>query len=479
MKTFTYIMTFLTLIFVLSSCGIDIQDGNDKVKIGLNGINIESKDGEKVDIGLGGINIEDGRENVKIGLDGLNVEGKDGEKVKVGLDGINIHDKDEKVKVKVGLNGINIQSKDGTVSIKNSLASIALTGNTNENPTEISFSDEDKAQYKELVNETFEVQSCQTQFDQLVKTFGNSYDSCFAERKLPTHCSAGQNLQAPKVNVAIIFDDSGSMGAKIGNERMIDIAKEEFSNYLDDIDGNIGGGVFVYGHKGSSMQGDMQKSCNGIENIGTLANKSAIKNTISGLQPTGWTPIDASLQKAKKYLDSISGKNDQKLIVLISDGKETCGGNPVATAQRIASSSNTYIDVIGFNVYGDTQKELQKIAKNGGGQYKNVRSRADFQKVFADMKNFTQEIQCGASQAAMQLRQAADTINTYYQCMTLLKEEKVKIMTHITSECKGDIRNLMESREEKIEKKLEQIKKYGEKQLGSFDDAIQKVIQKF
>lgn len=478
MKYNNYI-TFIILAFFtvfLSSCNIGIKDGEDSVKIGTDGIKIQSQEGDTVNIGVEGLKINSQGSSVNIWSEGLQIDAE--------WDSVNIWEKG--VQINAQWEGINIwadwlqiKTKDGNVSIKNSLASIALVGNNNENPTEIRLSDEDKAQYKELVTEKFEVRSCRTQFDQLIKTFWNSYDSCFVQRKLPSHCLAKQNVQAPKVNVAIIFDDSGSMGAKIGNERMIDIAKEEFVDYLDDIDSSIGWGVFVYGHKWSSTKADMNTSCSGIENIGSLSNKSAIKRTISGLEPTGWTPIEDSLKKAKTYLDSISGKNDQKLIVLISDGKETCGGNPVTAARKIALSSNTYIDVIGFNVYGDTQSELQKIAKNGGGSYQNVRSRADFQKVFADMQNFTTEIQCGASQAGMQLRQAADTINTYYQCMTLLKEEQVKVMTHITKECEEDIEDLLETRVERIEWKLERVKDSWEKQLQNFDSALQDVLQKF
>ncbi len=53
---------FLTLLlgttFLLTSCNINVQDGDGKVNIGLDGIKVESKDGEKVNIGLDGIDVQ-------------------------------------------------------------------------------------------------------------------------------------------------------------------------------------------------------------------------------------------------------------------------------------------------------------------------------------------------------------------------------------------------------------------------------------
>ncbi len=348
--------------------------------------------------------------------------------------------------VSVGANGVNVTTSGAQVSVSASGVSVSASGI---NLAQIALgttelSDEDKSQYAELMTEEFEVTNCGEQFNQLVKTFGNNYEACFADRKPITQCTSEKKVG--KVNVAIVFDDSGSMAAKIGNERMIDIAKDELKNYISTLDSSIGGAVFVYGHKGSNQSGGKSASCSAIESFGEFSNKSEIISKISALEPTGWTPIDASLQEAEKYLNSISGADDQKVIVLISDGKETCGGNPVATAKNIASKPNTFIDVIGFNVSGDTQKELQQIALNGGGKYSDVRSRLDFQNVFADMKAFSQEISCGASQAAIQLRDAADSLNTYYSCMYNLREEQVKIMTHVTMACESEVASSMNNR---------------------------------
>lgn len=202
----------------------------------------------------------------------------------------------------------------------------------------------------------------------------------------------------------------------------------------------------------------MSSSCGGIEHIGSFgAGKQDLIAKVSSLSPNGWTPIDASLQKAHEYLESISGPDDQKIILLISDGKETCGGNPVETAKKIAADKNTSIDVIGFNVSGSVQSELLKIAENGGGKYQNVKSRSDFIKVFADMRAFSQEIQCAASDASRELRRSVDSLNTFYTCSYMAHEEEVKVVTNASQSCVREVEGMMEKRRKEIEETLQPI----------------------
>ncbi|MGH8878676.1 MAG: vWA domain-containing protein, partial [Stackebrandtia sp.] len=59
-----------------------------------------------------------------------------------------------------------------------------------------------------------------------------------------------------------------------------------------------------------------------------------------------------------------------KTILLISDGEETCGGDPVKTAEKISSAGlDLRVHVIGFQVDEKTRKQLTEIAKAGKGSY--------------------------------------------------------------------------------------------------------------
>lgn len=238
--------------------------------------------------------------------------------------------------------------------------------------------------------------------------------------------------------------------------------------------------MILYGHKGNSTRAGMQSSCGGIEHIGSFGSgKQDLIEKVSSLSPNGWTPIDASLQKAHEYLESISGPDDQKIILLISDGKETCGGNPVETAKNIAADKNTSIDVIGFNVSGSVQSELLKIAENGGGKYQNVKSRSDFIKVFADMRAFSQEIQCAASDASVELRHAVDTLNTFYTCSYMAHEEEVKVVTNASQSCVREVEGMMEKRRKEIEETLQPIEAGAIEDITRFHESMNAVIKKF
>lgn len=339
-------------------------------------------------------------------------------------------------------------------------------------------SDEDKSQFWKLAEISLEKWTCEDQYKNLINAFWNDYSSCFAKRKPIASCE-NQNLENSKVNVAIIFDASGSMNAKIWNEKMIDIAKEEVKNYISSLDKSIWWSVIIYWHKWKSTYADKNLSCSSIENIWNFTDKNSINSKISSLNASWWTPIDKSLQEAEKYLNSISKENDQKIILLVSDWKETCDGNPVSTAKKIASNKNTYIDVIWFNVYWDVQSQLSEIASAWWWKYTNVRSRADFQRVFADMQAFTNEVKCWASQASVQLRSAVDTLNTYFTCDYLLHEEQVKVFTNMTPKCSSEIENLMIKRSNDLKSKLESLKNQAEKEISTFEESIDDVLKKF
>ena len=65
--------------------------------------------------------------------------------------------------------------------------------------------------------------------------------------------------------------------------------------------------------------------------------------------------------------------------MLLTDGKETCGGNPTDVASTLAGKLNlSYgINVIGFDVQDDERESLAQIARAGKGKYYNAQSAAE------------------------------------------------------------------------------------------------------
>ncbi len=63
-------------------------------------------------------------------------------------------------------------------------------------------------------------------------------------------------------------------------------------------------------------------------------------------------------------------KASTPVVYLISDGEETCGGDPVAAAKALNGSGvNAIVNVIGFDVDAETRAQLEAISEAGGGKY--------------------------------------------------------------------------------------------------------------
>ena len=89
---------------------------------------------------------------------------------------------------------------------------------------------------------------------------------------------------------------------------------------------------------------------------------------IGRLQPVGSTPIALALRTAGRELARAGAASG---LVLISDGKEMCGGNPASEAAALARDLKLGfgVQVVGFGVKPDEKRALEEIAAAGQGKY--------------------------------------------------------------------------------------------------------------
>ena len=167
-----------------------------------------------------------------------------------------------------------------------------------------------------------------------------------------------------KPNILFIFDSSGSMMNPIADkEPKLVVAKRVLSELVGENLAEANVGLMAYGHREKS-------GCDDIETlvpIGKL-NVDEIKQNIASLEAKGNTPIASALEKGANELQGLKGKST---IVLISDGEETCGGDPIRAAEVIRKRMgiNVVIQVIGFDVDDKAKQQLAGIAQAGGGKY--------------------------------------------------------------------------------------------------------------
>lgn len=195
-------------------------------------------------------------------------------------------------------------------------------------------------------------------------------------------------------NVEIILDASGSMAGRMDGKSKMDAAKEAIKAFAETLPKEANVALRVYGNEGSGKESDKALSCSSSELVYQLQKYDAGKlaASLNQFQPTGWTPIAHSLQEAEKDLSQLAGDKNTNLIFLVSDGIETCGGDPVAAAKQLADSNITpVLNVIGFDVDGEGQKQLKAVAEAARGRYVSIRDKKGLQDEFSKAKEIADE----------------------------------------------------------------------------------------
>jgi Ca-activated chloride channel family protein len=189
--------------------------------------------------------------------------------------------------------------------------------------------------------------------------------------------------KATITDFAIVFDCSGSMGEKTSDgQTKMDVAKELVAKLVNSVPDGLNLTFVIYGH-------DKQLNCQAVKIVRPLGridakSKAQLAATVKTLKPVGNTPIALALSTAGKELF----KNNANCgMVLVSDGKETCNGNPTAEAARLAKNDKLSfgIQVVGFDVTPDERRSLEEIATAGEGKYFNAQTSDDLVAVLDDI----------------------------------------------------------------------------------------------
>jgi hypothetical protein len=144
------------------------------------------------------------------------------------------------------------------------------------------------------------------------------------------------------------------------------VAKQVMAELIPQVPPEVYGALWIYGHR--YPQEPKETSCTDIEQVYPLAPVDAggYVKAIQAVTAIGYTPISDSLEQAARDLPP----GDVNSVVLVSDGKETCSGDPCALAKALkASASEVTVHVVGYAVDVVTREQLQCIAQVSGGTY--------------------------------------------------------------------------------------------------------------
>lgn len=182
------------------------------------------------------------------------------------------------------------------------------------------------------------------------------------------------------VNVAILLDASGSMAGKVNGGQKMDLAKSAIQKYAADLPEGSNIMLRIYGHEGTGSEADKAMSCASNEVVYDLGDydEQKFSDSLNQFEPAGWTPLAGAIEAAEEDLVQQKGDNVRNVIYVVSDGIETCDGDPVAAAASLSGSEiQAEVNIIGFDVDNEGQKQLEEVAEAGNGQYKSVYSESE------------------------------------------------------------------------------------------------------
>ncbi|MFO7296627.1 MAG: VWA domain-containing protein, partial [Clostridia bacterium] len=216
-----------------------------------------------------------------------------------------------------------------------------------------------------------------------VETLDNLDPTIRTNIEMPEGVNAPEGELPKQVNVEILLDASGSMAGRVSGGVKMDLAKEAIRDFVSKLPEGVQVALRVYGHKGSNQQKDKELSCKSTEVVYPLGayDESSFQKSLDKFRPSGWTPLAAAIEQAKSDLSEKTGENVENIIYVVSDGIETCGGDPVKAAKELHQSEiQAIVNIIGFDVNNAGQRALKKVAEAGGGKYTTVSTGEDLRK---------------------------------------------------------------------------------------------------
>lgn len=183
-----------------------------------------------------------------------------------------------------------------------------------------------------------------------------------------------------------ILDASGSMAGGVGGNNLakprIDVVREAVNDVMPSITANRRVGLIVYGPGPYNVCTNIDLKLHPIPDAA-----EAIASSMADVVPAGRTPLTRAVELAA---DELRYRQRPGVIVLLTDGEETCGGDPCAVAKRLAAEGqDLVVHVIGYQLReaAGTLGTLQSrcIAEATGGLYASAETTDEIKKALRSM----------------------------------------------------------------------------------------------
>lgn len=189
---------------------------------------------------------------------------------------------------------------------------------------------------------------------------------------------AGVQDEEGPINILFLVDASRSMKEGLGGGvQKMEAAKQALQKAISQIPGSVNVGLRVFGQ---DYSGDTMIDCQQSQLLVRIGqdNRRSIIEQVRHLRPFGMTPLTWGLMHAARDLKECKGN---KVIILISDGAETCGGEPCSYIQRLNEMGiKLKVDIVGLGLKKDhdAREQLNCIATASGGKYYDANTSSEF-----------------------------------------------------------------------------------------------------
>ncbi len=174
-------------------------------------------------------------------------------------------------------------------------------------------------------------------------------------------------------SIVFILDASNSMNKPLDSGSRLDAAKAALVDVWQTLPSETNVGLYLFGHRVG--KGDREASCKDIEPAFPIrpfddATRAKMIAAVNAVQAKGLTPLADVLVQASTAISSAPGKHT---IILVSDGEETCGGDPLVVAQMLGTMDPPVVlHIIGLDVDPAVRESLTGMAQATGGSYYQV-----------------------------------------------------------------------------------------------------------
>jgi Mg-chelatase subunit ChlD len=229
--------------------------------------------------------------------------------------------------------------------------------------------------------------------------------------------------------VEIVVDASKSMWGQIDGQSKMEIAKttlEEVSYWLPE---DLDLALRAYGNTSSSDNNNCADSSLLVP-FGER-NREYVRHAIAGLRPTGQTPIAYALNQAAGDFGSLQS---DRTLVLVSDGIESCGGDPVTAAYALRQQG-IVVHLIGFGLGNAAEEDaasLQAVANASGGRYVTAGSAEELKAALAETVATSFSVYQGSTEVASGSLGSADVM--------LLPEGDYRVQLHSSPPVEAQVR---------------------------------------